>query len=236
MKLGIIGAMTIEVNLLKKEIENLKIDKEGAFEFYSGTINGIEVTVLLSGIGKVSAAVGTSLLIERYQPSYIINTGTAGGLHNVKMGDLVIGDEVGYHDADLTAFGYELGQMAQQPAYFKANEYLLQIVLKAVQKLPVEQNILQGIILSGDSFMSDVERVDQVRNDFSKALAVDMESAAIGQTCKQLNVPFVVVRAISDMAGEGDSKSYDTFVERAGNISAKMIVNCIEIIKNGKNS
>lgn len=236
MKLGIIGAMAVEVNLLKKELHNLTIEKEGTFEFYSGFIDGVEVTVLLSGIGKVSAAIGTSLLIERYQPDYIINTGTAGGLRDVKVGDLIIGDYVGYHDADITAFGYELGQMAQQPLHFKADEFLLQMVLKAIKKLPVEQKVSQGIILSGDSFMSNVARVNQMRNDFPKALAVDMESAAIGQTCKQLNVPFVVVRAISDMAGEGNSKSYDTFVEKAGNISAQMIINCIAIIKNGKNS
>lgn len=234
MKLGIIGAMDVEVNLLKKEIKNLKIEKEGSYEFYLGTIDEVDVIVLLSGIGKVSAAVGTSLLKERYEPNYIINTGTAGGLRNVEMGDLIIGNEIGYHDVDVTAFNYKLGQMAQQPVRFKSDKFLLQTVSKAIQKLPIEQKALQGVILSGDSFMSNIERVDKVREDFPNALAVDMESAAIAQTCKQLNIPFVVVRVISDIAGEGNSKSYDTFVEEAGNKSAKIIINCIEIIKNEK--
>ncbi len=236
MKLGIIGAMPVEVDLLKSKLQNGQTEQEGAFEFYSGTIDGIEVIVLLSGIGKVSAAIATVLLIERYQPDYIINTGTAGGLRDVKMGNLVIGTEVGYHDADVTAFGYELGQMAQQPVRFVSDTFLLNVVNKAIESLTVQQNVFQGIILSGDSFMSDPERVNQVRGDFPKALAVEMESAAIAQTCAQLKVPFIVVRAISDLAGEGNSKSYDTFVKEAGRISAEMIINCIKMIKNGKDS
>ena len=115
MKIGIIGAMQVEVDLLKEKISSLTIEKEGKFEFYIGKIHGIDIIVLLSGIGKVSAAVGTTLLIERYHPDYIVNTGTAGGLHSVEMGDLVIATSLGYHDADVTAFGYDLGQMAQQP-------------------------------------------------------------------------------------------------------------------------
>ncbi len=236
MKLGIIGAMPVEVDLLKSKLQNGQTEQESAFEFYSGTIDGIKVIVLLSGIGKVSAAIATVLLIERYQPDYIINTGTAGGLRGVKMGDLVIGTEVGYHDADVTAFGYELGQMAQQPVRFVSDAFLLNVVNKAIESLTVQQNVFQGIILSGDSFMSDSERVNQVRDDFPKALAVEMESAAIAQTCAQLKVPFIVVRAISDLAGEGNSKSYDTFVKEAGRISAEMIINCIKMIKNGKDS
>ncbi len=233
MKLAIIGAMTVEVNLLKNNIKNLQIDKEGAFEFYHGTIEGIDVVVLLSGIGKVSSSVGTTLLIERYQPDFIINTGTAGGLGNIKMGDLVIGTQVGYHDVDVTAFGYEYGQMAQQPAFFEADSYLLKIIKHSIQDLNKKQSIREGVILSGDSFMSDKTRVQKVEKQFPDALAVEMESAAIAQTCMQMNIPFAVVRSISDMAGEGDAKSYESFVEKAGSISAKMIINCIKKIKNG---
>lgn len=236
MKVGIIGAMEVEVDLLKDKLANCIVEKEGAFEFYRGTIAGMDVVVLLSGIGKVSATVATTLLIERYKPDYIINTGTAGGLRHVKMGDLVIGTEVGYHDADVTAFGYKLGQMAQQPVRFISDSFLLNVVNKSIELLSAEQIIFKGVILSGDSFMSDVERVNQVRDNFPKALAVEMESAAIAQTCTQLNVPFIVVRAISDLAGEGNSKSYDTFVKEAGQISAEMIINCIKMMKNGKDS
>ncbi len=236
MKLGIIGAMPVEVDLLKSKLINCVVEREGTFEFYSGTISNVNVVILLSGIGKVSAAVGTTLLIERYKPDYIINTGTAGGLQNVKIGDLILGNKIGYHDADLTAFGYSLGQMAQQPAYFKPDNFLSKVILDTVDNLPNKQDIYEGTILSGDSFMSDIERVNETRINFPEALAVEMESAAIAQVCKQFNVPFVVLRAVSDLAGEGDSKAYDTFVKEAGRISAEMILNCIKIIENEKNS
>ena len=235
MKIGIIGAMQVEVDLLKEKISSLTIEKEGKFEFYIGKIYGIEVIVLLSGIGKVSAAVGTTLLIERYHPDYIINTGTAGGLHSVEMGDLVIATSLGYHDADVTAFGYDLGQMAQQPARFTPDAQLLKNVVEAIQKLPEEQSVKQGLILSGDSFMSNPERVAQLKKDFPEALAVEMESAAIAQTCYQLNTPFAVVRAISDQAGEGDAQSYESFVQQAGNISAQMIIQLLSIINQQNN-
>ena len=231
MILGIIGAMPVEIEVLKEQLNDLNKEIQGSFEFYSGTLEGVKVVVLLSGIGKVSATVATTLLIERYKPDYIINTGTAGGLKNVQMGDVVLGIQVGYHDADLTVFGYKLGQMAQQPYHFIANEYLVNLANEAFKDLDVNQNVLQGLILSGDQFMNDPVQVERVKDSFPDALAVEMESAAIAQTCFQLEVPFIVIRSISDMAGDGDSKSYDTFVRKAGAISAQMIINCIKKIK-----
>ena len=116
--IGIIGAMELEINTLKAAIENCKETKIGRFAFYQGNLCGKEVVVLLSGIGKVSAAVGTTLLIEHYHPSLIINTGTAGGLGNTSVHDLILATEVRHHDVDVTAFGYEIGQQAQMPPAF----------------------------------------------------------------------------------------------------------------------
>ena len=118
--IGIIGAMELEINTLKASIENCKETKIGRFVFYGGKLCGKEVVILLSGIGKVSAAVGTTLLIEHYNPSLIINTGTAGGLDNTSVHDLILATEVRHHDVDVTAFGYEIGQQAQMPPAFKA--------------------------------------------------------------------------------------------------------------------
>jgi len=237
MKLGIIGAMDVEVNLLKNKITDLTIKKEGDFVFYVGKIAHTKVVILQSGIGKVAAAIGTTLLIERYQPDYIMNTGTAGGLRKTRPGDLIVGVQSSYHDVDMTAFNYPLGQMAQQPLCFLSDSSLIHIVNHAIKKIPCKQRVNRGIILSGDSFMSDAKRVEKIEQNFPEALAVDMESAAIGQVCTQLKVPFIIVRAISDLAGEGNSKSYDTFVEKAGEIAAQIVINCIKIIEeNGKNS
>ncbi len=228
-KVAIIGAMEVEIELLKKKIESLKEIKEGGFKFYSGTIAGVEVVVLLSGIGKVAAAVGATLIIERYNPDYIINTGTAGGLGNgVQTGDIIIGDRAFYHDVDVTVFGYKIGQMAGQPEFFEADNFLLGKMNKAINSLKTKQNTIVGDILSGDSFMSDRLRVNEVKLNFPDALAIDMESAAIAQVCSQLNTPFITIRSISDIAGDGDAEFYESFVKIAGNISARIVVKFLE--------
>ncbi len=226
-KIGIIGAMPVEINLLKEKIDNLTIEKHGDFEFYSGKLNNADVTILLSGIGKVSAAIGTTLLIEKFQPGIILNTGTAGGLNDTVMGDIIVADKVCYHDVDVTAFGYKLGQMAGQPESFLTDSNLVTKIINSINKIDNPPNYKKGLILSGDSFVSDKNLLLTIKTNFPTALAVEMESTAIAQTCKQLNIPFVVIRAISDMAGEGDSKSFDSFVATAGMISAEIVINFI---------
>ena len=126
MKIGIIGAMEEEVTLLRDKIENRQTITLGGSEIYTGQLNGVDVALLKSGIGKVAAAMGVTLLLERCQPDVIINTGSAGGLApTLKVGDIVVSDEARYHDADVTAFGYEIGQMAGCPAGFKADDKLI---------------------------------------------------------------------------------------------------------------
>lgn len=126
MKVGIIGAMEEEVTLLRDRIENRQTLARAGCEIYTGQLNGIDVALLKSGIGKVAAAMGTTLLLEHCQPDLVINTGSAGGLDSsLKVGDIVVSNEVRYHDADVTAFGYEPGQMAGCPAAFVADEDLI---------------------------------------------------------------------------------------------------------------
>lgn len=123
MKIGIIGAMEEEVTLLRDKIENRQTITIGGSEIYTGQLHGVDVALLKSGIGKVAAAMGATLLLERCQPDVIINTGSAGGLAStLKVGDIVVSDEARYHDADVTAFGYEYGQLPGCPAGFKADE------------------------------------------------------------------------------------------------------------------
>ena len=221
MKIGIIGAMDIEIQLLKEHLINIKETKISNFSFYEGKIKNHEVIVLLSGIGKVSASVGTALLINTFYPDLVINTGTAGGLRTSSVYDLILATEVSYYDVDVTAFGYKLGQQAQMPPAFKAdaqwNEKLKDVA-------STHQYILHyGQVVSGDSFISDPKRFDEISVNFPQAKAVEMEAAAIAQTCYMLNIPFVMLRAISDKAGEGNAISYNEFVEEAGRISASIV-------------
>ena len=221
MKIGIIGAMELEIDSLRTSIQSCKETKIGRFVFYEGTLNGIEVVLLLSGIGKVSASVATTLLIERYNPSLIINTGTAGGLGDTSVHDIILANEVRHHDVDVTAFGYEIGQQAQMPPAFIANTQWTEKLKQVAERY--SHTLHYGQVESGDSFISSPTRLQEIANTFPKAKAVEMEAAAIAQTCYLLNIPFVMLRAISDKAGEGNAVSYETFVVEAGKLSATII-------------
>lgn len=226
MKIGIIGAMEIEVNLLREVLQERKDQTLHNFTFHEGKIGNHDVVVLLSGIGKVSAAVATALMIREFNPDFIINTGTAGGLKDSKIFDIILATEVRHHDADVTAFGYEIGQMAKMPPAFFADEKLLQKAEEHCQKYTSQ--LKKGLVVSGDSFISDENRRKWIEEKFPTALAVEMEASAIAQTCYIMGVPFLMLRAISDNAGEGNTISYDTFVEKAGQLSAEMNINFVK--------
>ncbi|QAR31206.1 5'-methylthioadenosine/adenosylhomocysteine nucleosidase [Ornithobacterium rhinotracheale] len=227
MKIGIIGAMEVEISLLCEKIENLEATALYNFKFYQGNCANHEIIVVLSGVGKVSAAVATTLLIDHYQPDLIINTGTAGGLQNVRVGDIILATEVRHHDVDLTGFGYELGQQSQMPAAFIPAETFRQKAEDLVQQKTGQA--AHGLIVSGDAFINDPEKFAWIKENFPDAKAVEMEAAAIAQVCHQMNTPFIIQRAISDIAGEGNTQSFDQFVKKAGAISAEIN---LEFVKN----
>jgi len=193
MKIAIIGAMDEEIELLREQIADKNEETVAGSVFITGTLYGKDVVLLRSGIGKVNAAMSTTILMERYQPDYIINTGSAGGYNpSLKIGDLVISNEVRHHDVDVTAFGYEYGQVPQLPAAFKANEALIRTAIEGAKKLP-SIHAVTGLIATGDTFMSDPERVEFVRKTFKELQAVEMEGAAIAQVAHQYAIPFVVI-------------------------------------------
>ncbi|MBA0207057.1 5'-methylthioadenosine/S-adenosylhomocysteine nucleosidase [Pectobacterium aroidearum] len=222
MKVGIIGAMEQEVTLLRDRIENRQTFQRAGCEIYIGQINGVDVALLKSGIGKVSAALGTTLLLEHSKPDVVINTGSAGGLApSLNVGDIVVSDEVRYHDADVTAFGYEPGQMAGCPAAFAADEKLIALAQEAIADLQL--NAVRGLVVSGDAFINGAEPLARIRTTFPKAIAVEMEATAIAHVCHQFAVPFVVVRAISDVADKASHLSFDEFLSVAAQQSTRMV-------------
>ncbi|MFK4997619.1 5'-methylthioadenosine/S-adenosylhomocysteine nucleosidase [Bacillus sp. N9] len=228
MKIAIIGAMEEEVALLREQIENKQTETVAGCEFIAGSFGGKEVVLLRSGIGKVNAAMSTTILMERYKPDMIINTGSAGGYNpKLQVGDLVISTEVRHHDVDVTIFGYEYGQVPQLPAAFKADTSLIEVALKAASTFESIQAV-QGLIATGDSFMNDPERVEFVRSKFTDLQAVEMEGAAIAQVAHQYNIPFVVIRSLSDIAGKESHLSFDQYLETAAVNSANLV---LEIVK-----
>ncbi len=227
MKVGIIGAMEQEVEILKSQMKLRQREVIGSSIFYSGIIDDKEVILLQSGIGKVAAAIGTSLLIERYMPDVIINTGSAGGFDpSLNFGDVVISTEVRHHDADVTAFGYKMGQMAGQPAAFLADNKLIELVESILAQS--DSHAVRGLICTGDTFVCTKEKQDFIKQHFPDVVAVEMEASAIAQTCHQFNIPFVVVRAISDVADKESPMSFEEFLPLAAKNSSDMVRKVIE--------
>ena len=223
-RIGIIGAMAQEVSTLVSQLDNPQRYEHAGFVFHTGTRYGLEVIVLQSGIGKVNAAVGTAILLERHQPDAIINTGSAGGFAaDLAIGDVIISDEVRHHDVDDVVFGYEIGQVPGMPAAYLADKSLREVARNAIVSLG-EVQVREGLIATGDAFMADPARVDATRAQFPSMLAVEMEGAAIAQTCHLYQCPFVVIRALSDIPGSGDNHlSFDEFLEVAADHSSRMV-------------
>ena len=231
MKIGIIGAMEQEVEILREQLDNVTTFTQAGCEYYSGTLAGHDVILSKSGIGKVAAAVATTLLLEHYKPDYIINTGSAGGYDKaLKVGDVVISSEVRHHDVDLTVFGYEMGQCAQKPAAYIPDTRLVEAAKKAIS-VDSDINTIEGLICTGDSFMADPKKVEEARTNFPTMAAVEMEAAAIAQTCHQFDVPFVVIRSLSDIAGKESPTSFEEYLVVAAKNSSAMVVNMLHELK-----
>lgn len=232
MKAGIIGAMEEEVMLLRDKIDNRQTLTLAGYEIYTGTLNGMEVALLKSGIGKVSAAMGATLLLEHCKPDVIINTGSAGGLaSSLKVGDIVVSSEVRYHDADVTAFGYEFGQMAGCPAAFIADEKLIAAAEQCIEQLNL--HAVRGLVVSGDAFINGADNLTKIRTRFPQAIAVEMEATAIGHVCHNFGTPFVVVRAISDVADQESHLSFDEFLATAAKQSSLMVETLLQKLAHG---
>jgi len=230
MKIAVIGAMEEEVELLRATLENATTETIANSEYTQGTYKDKDVILLKSGIGKVNAAMSTTILLEKYQPDVVINTGSAGGYdENLDVGAIVISDEVRHHDVDATIFGYEMGQVPQMPVGFKADARLMEVAEQAVAEVGEHQSAT-GLITTGDSFMNDPVRVETVRNYFPTMKAVEMEAAAVAQVCYQFATPFVVIRALSDIVGKQSDISFDEFLPIAAKHSTQVVLKAIEKI------
>lgn len=227
--IGIIGAMTQEITILKGLIKHPKVEKIMQVEFTTGTLFDKNVVLLESGIGKVNVAIATTLLLEKFEIECVINTGSAGGIKSgAEVGDIVISETVAYHDVDVTGFGYKWGQVPGLPAVFTADDDLVlrvENILKQ-EKMPY----LKGQIVTGDAFVNRPEQISMIQGNFENAVALEMEAAAVAQVCHIAEVPFIVVRALSDIAGAQSHLSFDEFLPIAAEASSKMVVELIRVL------
>ena len=175
MKAGIIGAMEPEVAILKAKLVNCETSTYAGYVFYQGQLNHNNVVIVQSGIGKVAAALATAILIDKFQPDYVVNTGSAGGFDDkLKVGDIVVSSQVRYHDVDVTAFGYEIGQLPANPAAYIADQTLVNAAKQGIEQLNNIQAMV-GLITTGDTFMTKDEDIAKARANFPTMAAVEME-------------------------------------------------------------
>ena len=210
-KLGIIGAMTVEVETLKQQLSDLKISTRAGMEFYEGVLAGCPAVVVMCGVGKVNAAMCVQILCDCHGVTHIVNTGVAGSLcAELDIGDFVISQDAMYHDFTVAPLGYEVGQVPGLPVRtFPADEMLMNAAMAAAQQVHPDHARI-GRIASGDQFVAGKEQKMQIIAD-TGALCTEMEGAAIAHTAWRNGVPFVVIRAISDKADDSAEMDYPTF-------------------------
>ncbi|MGL4973102.1 MAG: 5'-methylthioadenosine/S-adenosylhomocysteine nucleosidase [Culicoidibacterales bacterium] len=229
MRVAIIGAMEEEVQLLRSQLENLQTETIAGFEFYVGTLAGKEVVVLRSGIGKVNAAISTTLLLNHFEVSAVINTGSAGGVNpSLNVGDIVIATETTYHDVDATHFGYIHGQVPQMPESYASNQKLVEVAQTALAT--TQFHAVTGIVATGDSFIGREEQISAILAKQPTLSAVEMEAGAVAQVCHVFSKPFVIVRSISDVAGKASHLSFEQFLPLAVEQSTTMVVAMLPLL------
>ncbi len=228
-KIGIIGAMDEEVSRLKEKMEVDKIEKKAGMEFYHGSLAGKDVVIVKSGIGKVNAGICTQILVDDFQVEAVINTGVAGSLRNeINIGDIVLSSDSLQHDMDATGFGYEPGVIPRmEQSVFEGDAKLLQLAKEVNEQVNPEISTFVGRVVSGDQFISDKEKKDYLIKQF-EGFCTEMEGAAIAQVCYLNEIPYLVIRAISDKADNSATMDYGEFEAKAIEHTVKLVTGMME--------
>jgi len=230
-RIGIIGAMDLEVEHLKSEMQISRIVDKAGMEFYTGTLKGVDVVIVRSGIGKVNAGLCAQILADVFQVTHIINTGVAGSLNaKLDIGDILISKDALYHDMDVRIFGYQLGEVPQMGCReFKADKAMIEAAVSSCKEVNPDIHVEVGRILSGDQFISDKAKKETLIADF-QGDCTEMEGAAIAHSAYLNKIPFVIIRAISDKADDSAEMDYPTFEREAAKHSAKLVEHMITLL------
>ncbi|HFQ60980.1 MAG TPA: 5'-methylthioadenosine/adenosylhomocysteine nucleosidase [Epsilonproteobacteria bacterium] len=228
-KIAIMGAMPEEIEPLISKLDNVETMLYGANTYYEGSYHGQEVVIAYSKIGKVFATLTATMLIEKFGCDMLLFSGVAGAISDkLKIGDLIIADGLCQHDLDITAFGHPFGYVPEGEVCIPS-DVTLRNIAKEVAK---EKGLIlkEGIIATGDQFVANAERKDWIGTTFN-ADALEMEGASVAVVCSSLNVPFFILRAISDSADMDASFNFDEFLESSAKVSADFILSMVEAIK-----
>lgn len=219
----IIGAQHEEVNAILKLFDNYTLKKIKQYDYYEGKIKGKDSVLVQGGIGAATSVMMITLFSTIYDIDYVVNVGTAGGVANkgLKTYDIVVSNSLAYYDADVTFFGYKMGQMASCPRAFKADENLANKIKESYPEVKV------GDMLSGDKFITMKHNPNEyIKENFFdlNVLTTDMESCAVANVCYLLEIPFVVVRVVSDILGEENQGiTYEEVLKESGKVATKII-------------
>lgn len=227
--IGIIGAMDEEVAKLKDLMSDVVVDTKASMDFYKGKIKGKDVVIVRSGIGKVNAAICTQILADNYKVDAVINTGIAGSLNAaIDIGDIVLSTDALQHDMDATGFGYAPGVIPRmETSIFVANESLRNIAAESCKKVNPDIKVFEGRVVSGDQFISDKDKKKYILDNF-EGYCTEMEGAAIAQAAYLNNIPFLIIRAISDKADDSATEDYPTFEAKAIEHSVRLVSEMID--------
>lgn len=224
MRIGIIGAMDEEIALYMENMTGTTASEKAGITYYEGEWEGSTIVLCKSGVGKVNAAVTTQILIDQYKVDSVIFTGVAGALHpELNIGDIVVSTDCIQHDIDVTPLGFAPGQIPfTEKSVWEADPGLIHLAVKAGKELEAGVQVTTGRILSGDQFVADREKVQQLHQQFG-AHCTEMEGAAVGQVCSMNGIPFVVVRSMSDKADGSAHVNFPEFTKLASERSYSMV-------------
>ncbi len=226
MKIAIMGAMPEEIEPIISKLENLKETQYAANKYYEGTYNGQEVVVAYSKIGKVFATLTATSLIEKFGCDTLLFSGVAGAISDeLKVGDLIIAESLCQHDLDITAFGHPYGYVPEGEVCIPTDVRLRDNAKKVAKQKGL--TLKEGVIATGDQFVANAERKEWISKTFN-ADALEMEGAAVAVVCNALNVPFFILRAISDSADMDAGFDFDEFLESSAKISADFILSMVD--------
>lgn len=230
-KLGIIGAMQLEVETLLGVMENKTARERAGSVFYEGELEGLPVVIVQCGVGKVNAALCAQILCDCFDVTHLVNTGIAGSLcADLDIGDLVVSRDAMYHDFDCVHFGYEYGKVpGMDTVAFPADEGLMKLAYAAAEAVH-PGHVRIGRVASGDQFVAEKAQKEKIIA-VTGGLCTEMEGAAIAHTAYRNRLPFVILRAISDKADDSAEMDYPTFERIAAHRCAQVTRNLAKALK-----
>jgi adenosylhomocysteine/aminodeoxyfutalosine nucleosidase len=225
-KLAIMGAMQEEITPLLEYFTNINIVEYANNKYYEAKYGDLDVVVAYSKIGKVFSTLTATTLIEHFGCDTLLFSGVAGGINpQLKIGDLIVANKLSQHDLDITAFGHPFGYVPEGSVYVPTNEKLKNIALEVAKENNIK--IIEGIIATGDQFVADEKRKEFISSTFD-ADALEMEGASVAVVCDALNVPCLILRAISDTADMDAGFNFDEFLETSAKNGADFLVKIIK--------